>query len=110
MWLISDEHPVIVRTKTGDVRLEPGVPCELSDAVAQRVLETVGDRVRVHQPPSDTVIEPARPTARPIYWEDADGILCGPATPEFLAKTGAGEGGMVLGGGELHGPDAVDTV
>ncbi len=40
---------------------------------------------------SDVVVEPASPTARPVWWEDSDGNLCGPATPELLGKTGAGE-------------------
>ena len=92
MWVISDEQPVVVRTKTGDVHLEPGVPCELSDAIAQRVLERTGGRVRVIEPPSpETIIEPAAPGARLVYWEDSGGKLCGPAVPEYLAKTGSGE-------------------
>ena len=90
MWLISDEQPVIVRTKTGDVRLEPGVPCELSDAVGQRVLERSGGKVR-QTSSSDVQIEPATPTARPVYWEGPDRKLYGPAVPEFLGKVGGGD-------------------
>lgn len=39
---------------------------------------------------SETVIEPAAPNARPIYWESGSGEILGPAQPEFLAKVGNG--------------------
>jgi hypothetical protein len=70
MWLIADA-PVTVRTAHGDVKLTPGIPHELSDAVGERVLQCVGDRVRIHaqEPAQHTIIEPAAPNARPVYWE-----------------------------------------
>ncbi len=37
---------------------------------------------------SDIVIEPASPTAREIYWEQADGRIVGGVKPEFLAIVG----------------------
>ncbi|MFO0777582.1 MAG: hypothetical protein U0223_08245 [Nitrospira sp.] len=34
------------------------------------------------------VSEPAAPHARPIFWETGEGRILGPATPEFLGKSG----------------------
>ena len=89
MWLIA-ELPVTVRTGRGDVKLTPGIPQELPDAIGQRVLERAGEKVRIHEPngKEETLIEPASPTAKPIYWESVDGKILGPAKPEFLAKSG----------------------
>jgi hypothetical protein len=36
----------------------------------------------------DSVIEPAAPKARSVYWEKADTSIWGPATPLFLARFG----------------------
>ena len=36
------------------------------------------------------MIEPALPTARPIYWERNDGVIYGPATVTDLARVGTG--------------------
>jgi hypothetical protein len=33
-------------------------------------------------------IEPAHPSARPVYWERATGEIVGPGVPEFLARVG----------------------
>jgi hypothetical protein len=42
-------------------------------------------------PPDDTVsMCPAAVSARPVYWEAADGRILGPSIPEFLAQVGAG--------------------
>jgi len=76
--------------KSRDVWLEPGVPCELPDIVGERVVERAGGRVRRVSPPA-TIVEPAASAAKPIYWEDAFGDVCGPAVPELLAKTGPPE-------------------
>ncbi len=38
----------------------------------------------------DIAIEPASPTARPIYWEGMDGTWHGPVKPEYLGRTGKG--------------------
>lgn len=37
-----------------------------------------------------STIEPAEPNARPVFWERADGQICGPATPEFRARVNSG--------------------
>lgn len=37
---------------------------------------------------SGVVIEPAAPNPRPVYFEQADGLILGPAVPEFLAQAG----------------------
>lgn len=40
-------------------------------------------------PASEAVtLEPAAPNARPVFWEQADGRILGPAIPEFLAQVG----------------------
>jgi len=36
----------------------------------------------------DVVVEPASPTAKPIYWEAMDGTWHGPVRPEYLGRTG----------------------
>lgn len=86
MWLKAST-PVIVRMKTGDVTLTPGVPHEFPDAVGQQVVDQTGGKVRAVPPPA-TVVTVAAPNARPVFWEDACGTLCGPAVPELLAMTG----------------------
>ena len=48
------------------------------------------DPVAVGPAPLDVTIQPASSTARPIYWERADGRIYGPAVPEFLAQVGVG--------------------
>ena len=37
-----------------------------------------------------TTIEPVPPSARPIFWERADGRIYGPGIPEFFAQVGYG--------------------
>lgn len=39
---------------------------------------------------NDVTIEPASPTARPVFFERSDGRIYGPAKPEFLAREGTG--------------------
>ena len=46
--------------------------------------------------PLDTTIEPAEPNARPIFWERANGQICGPATHEFQARVGSGPKAIYL--------------
>lgn len=36
----------------------------------------------------DSIIEPAPSNAKPIYWETGYGRILGPATPEFLVRSG----------------------
>ena len=40
---------------------------------------------------ADVTIEPASPTARPIYWKAMDGTWHGPVKPECLGRTGTGD-------------------
>lgn len=50
------------------------------------------DKIRQPEPVGKHVtIEPAHPTARPVYWESMDGTWHGPAVPESLALVGEGE-------------------
>lgn len=46
--------------------------------------------VAVLQQREHVTVEPAPPTARPVYWEAADGRIIGPAVPELLARAGNG--------------------
>ena len=41
---------------------------------------------RSHKPNDSIVIEPASPTAKPIYWENCRGEILGPAKVEWLAQ------------------------
>lgn len=69
----------------------PGQRISVPEEKAQRMLERVGGKVRlVQDEPLEIVIDPAAAHARPVWWESAVGELRGPATPLFLAKTGAG--------------------
>jgi len=72
----------------GYIELEPGVPVELADHLAQRLLKKAINKVRVVH--HDVRIEPASPKAHFVYWESGDCRILGPARPEFLAQIGAG--------------------
>ena len=87
MKLEAIGKPFIYRWPGGEVRLEEGKPVDLAQDRAERLLNKVGDRVRVVEP---IVIEPAHPNARPVYWERSTGEIVGPAAPEFLVQTGSG--------------------
>lgn len=79
------------RLKTGkEVTLRPGVPVDLPEESARKLLTQAGDRVRVVSPTASIAIEPAAGNARPIYWETGAGKIIGPARPDFLAKVGEG--------------------
>lgn len=65
-------------------------------ARAQQILAQGKPRLTQSSVPSPTpketiAIEPASPTARPIYWESMDGTWHGPAKPEYLGRTGLGQ-------------------
>jgi hypothetical protein len=91
MKLEAVGKPFTYRWPGGEIRLEPGVPVDVPDDRAVKLLAKVGAKVRAVQ--SDVVIEPAtRPDGNPIspvYWEDATGKIVGPAVPECLAHVGA---------------------
>jgi len=89
MW-IESVKPLRVQFKQREVRLQPGQPVELPDDDGRKLVNQAGDKVRIVQAP-ETIVEPAAVNARPVYWEDSGGKLCGPAVPEFLAKTGTGD-------------------
>ena len=90
MW-IESLKPIRVQFRLQEVRLEPGRPVELPEDCGRNLLHQAGNKDRIAQPPETVVIEPAAANARPVYWEGSEGKLCGPATPEFLAKTDTGE-------------------
>lgn len=84
--LIEALCPLTVRLPDGEVHLDPGMPIDLPEEHATRLLEKLPHKVRrVDERP---LIEPAAPNARPVYWENADGVILGPAVPEFLAQAG----------------------
>ncbi len=74
-----------------EVLLQPGVPVEMSDGAGRRLLEKAGGRVRIVSPSADVVIEAASPSATPVFWEGADGRICGPASPEHFLMIGSGD-------------------
>ncbi|THJ23578.1 MAG: hypothetical protein CAF45_007850 [Nitrospira sp. CG24E] len=66
------------------------------DPLLQRALEIANrPRPATRQPDvirhEDTIIEPAHPTAKPVYFLRNDGVIHGPATVTNLAKVGSGE-------------------
>lgn len=86
-------HPLHIRRAAGDLHLRPGVPVELPDEEAAKLLQKVPNKVRVVAE-EEIVIEPAtKPSGEPlspIFWERTDGSIVGPAQPEFFAKVGTG--------------------
>jgi len=93
MLIEAVERRIRFRLRTGqEVTLRPGVPTELPDSAARQLLKQAAGKVRlVEAARAETLIEPAAPHARPVYWDNADGKRCGPAVPEFRAKTGSGD-------------------
>jgi hypothetical protein len=77
-----------VKAGEAQFRLEPGYPMQFSDGEGAKLLARARGKVRVVQ--SDVVLEPAAANAKPIFWENAIGIVIGPATPEWLARVGDG--------------------
>lgn len=80
--LIEALKPLTVRLPNGDLQLKPGVPTELPEASALKLLAKAGGKVRlVPRPPDESVtIEPADELvrARPVFWESG-GVILGPA-------------------------------
>jgi hypothetical protein len=72
---------------TGTLEVQPSVASVATVAVARPHSENC------ERTPTDpeVVIEPASPTARPVYWESEDGTWHGPVKPEYLGRTGSGD-------------------
>lgn len=85
--LIESSRPLTVRFRTGIVELKPGQPVELPESEALRLLAKAKGKVRLVESNQSMEIEPAAENARPVYWEQADGIV-GPARPLFLGRYG----------------------
>lgn len=82
--------PIRINRPDGEaLHLKPGCPIDVPDELGARILERLPNKVRIAEP---TCIEAAiTPDGNPlseIYWETRDGWIAGPATPEFLAKSG----------------------
>ena len=91
MLIEATDKPIRYRLKTGEeVTLHPGVPTELPDVAAQRLIVKAAGKVRPVNPDPPIMIDPAGPIARPVYWERGTGEIFGPATVTHLAKTNAG--------------------
>jgi hypothetical protein len=91
MLIEATEKPIRYRLRDGqELLLEPGKPVHLSDEAAQRLLKKAAGKVRISEE-SDIVMQPAAVMAKPIYFEQADGKIVGPAKLEFLAQVGCGE-------------------
>jgi hypothetical protein len=84
MQLETTKEPIKYRLKTGEeITLRPGVPIELPDHAATQLLKKAADKVHL----VDSVIEPAAPQARSVYWEKADTSIWGPATPLLVERS-----------------------
>jgi hypothetical protein len=68
--LIEALTPLRLVLPERELSLIPGHPVDLPDKQARRLLDMAGEKVRQVVP--DVVIEPAYPTAHPIYWEAMD--------------------------------------
>jgi hypothetical protein len=85
--LIEALTPLRLVLPERELSLIPGHPVDLPDKQARRLLDMAGEKVRQVVP--DVVIEPAYPTAHPIYWEAMDRTWHGPVKPEYLGRTGS---------------------
>lgn len=97
--LIETLRPLHIRRATGDLHLRPGVPVELPDDEAAKLLQKVPDKVRVVTGTGVTVepaITPDGFLLRPVYWERWDGSIVGPARPEFFFQDSSGQVGLIL--------------
>ena len=95
MKLEAVGKPVKYRFRTGEeIVLKPGIPTEMPDTAAMKLLEQAGERVRI-APASEThaainernglLVEPT--TCRnPVYWEGCEGDLLGPGIVTHVAK------------------------
>ena len=78
------------RSATATVATATGGPLKSIASVA-----TVATEIASQAPPSATipvesVVEPASPTARFVYWEDEYGDWHGPVRPDYLGRTKIG--------------------
>jgi hypothetical protein len=89
MLIEATEKALRVKRPAGDILLTPGRPVEFTEADGLKLLVKARGKVRLVGP-SETVIEPAHPNARPVYCERNDGVIYGPATVTDLARTGSG--------------------
>lgn len=103
--LIEALCPLHIRRVGGDLHLKPGVPVELPDAEAAKLLAKVPTKVRIAHDEAEVVIEPAiRPDGRPmtpVFWERLDGRITGPAAVGFFCRLGATVGLIVDFEGQL---------
>ena len=90
-------NDLIARHSRGQTFLAKGERFSTTDGEAQALLQRFPQFVRAVPTPAATTIraivyEPAtKPDGSPlsaIYWESGDGRILGPATPEFLARSG----------------------
>lgn len=95
-------RPITYRWPQGEVLLRPGRPVELPDDRARRLLEKASGKVRAVGPapvptpapvPDGLVAEPAiRPdggAVTPVFYEDGDGRIQGPYSPELFSRCGS---------------------
>jgi hypothetical protein len=93
MQLEATRVPIRYRLRNGEeLMLRPGVPMDVPDHAANQLLKKAPDKVRRVKITCPVTIEPAlKPNGSPfsaIYWETGDGLIRGPAVPEFVAKSG----------------------
>ncbi len=82
--LIEALCPLHIRRAMGDLHLRPGIPVDLSDEEAVKLLQKVPDKVREVQPAINADGFPLNP----VYWEREDGAIDGPGQPEFISEVG----------------------
>ncbi len=94
-----------VRLAGGAVDMVPGMVLSLRAPRAGRLLERAGDSVRVLAD-DDTTWSDETPPCGLVWWENAAGILRGPATIELIAQGSTGWGELawvgLTGKGVFH--------
>ena len=83
--LVETSQPLTVRRSSGSLRLAPGVPVDLPDEEALKLIAKAHGRVRAIP---TIIIEAAAANPKPVYWETVTGRILGPTLPEFLAQVG----------------------
>ncbi|MEP6960079.1 MAG: hypothetical protein ABI980_15235 [Nitrospirota bacterium] len=71
--------------------LNPNILARAQQILAQALQEPTKPVMEEPSLSSNIIIDPASPTAREVYWEQADGRIVGGVKPEFLATIGTGK-------------------
>ncbi len=96
--------PIRVRRSGAELRLVPGVPVDLPEAEALKLLQRAPNKVRVVGDDRVTIepaVKPDGSPLTPVYWQRPDGSIAGPAHVEFFCQLFGSDGLIVALKGAL---------